>query len=80
MSTHVISFNRGNAAPPTSEPLESAVLEVSDRLTMLNSEKRSLFTRLDELRSGDSSLRRKRSRELPTQLQPVTFYSIEEVA
>jgi hypothetical protein len=80
MSTHVININPGDAAPPTSEPMESAVLEVSDRVSALNSEKRRLFTRLDELRSGDADLRRSRSRELPAQLTPVTFYSIEEVA
>jgi hypothetical protein len=80
MSTHFININPGDAAPPTSEPMESAVLEVSERMAALNSEKRRLFSRLDELRSGDSSLRRKHSRELPAQLQPVTFYSIEEVA
>jgi hypothetical protein len=80
MSTHCISFNPADAAPRASEPLESAVLEVSGRIVETNVERRRLHSRLDELRSGDPGLRRSRPRVPPSPLTPVTFYSIEEVA
>ena len=61
------------------EPLDEAVLEVSARLASNNSERRRLYSRLDELRSADPSLRRRRPRVLPLDpLRPLTFYSIEE--
>jgi len=63
------------------EPVDSAVLEVSGRLASLNSEKRRLFSRLDELRSADPALRRRRARPLPPDpLRPLTIFSIEEAA
>jgi hypothetical protein len=67
------------AAEDQREPLEEAVREVSARVRALNGEHRRLHSRVDELRSADPALRRKRPRALPLDLlRPVTFFSIEE--
>jgi hypothetical protein len=61
------------------EPLEEAVGEVSARLALNNSERRRLYSRLDELRSSDPALRRSGPRSLlPDPLRPLTIFSIEE--
>lgn len=66
------------AAVDQVEPIESAVLEVSERIASNNAERRLLFSRLDELR-GLTLLRRRRTRPFPPAMdEPVTFYSIEE--
>ena len=68
-----------SAAVEQVEPLEAAVLEVSERIAENNAERRRLFARLDELRGLTPSLRRRRARALPpAPPEPVTFYSIEE--
>jgi hypothetical protein len=69
------------AAADQAEPLEAAVREVSARIAGNNDERRSLFSRLDELRGLTPELRRRRRREAaPSMSPPVTFYSIEEAA
>ena len=82
MSTRVLHLQlQTGAAADTREPLEAAVREVSDRVRALNGEHRLLHSRVDELRSADPALRRKRPRALPVDLlRPVTFFSIEEAA
>jgi hypothetical protein len=79
MKSNVIQFEPPAAAPDQVEPVESAVLEVSARVTALNEEKRRLFTRLDELRGLSPSLRRRRPRAVSlVPARAITFFSIEE--
>ena len=81
MSTNVYHLQPppSSAAADTREPLEAAVREVSARVRSLNEEHRRLHSRVDELRSADPSLRRRRARAIPADLlRPVTFFSIEE--
>jgi hypothetical protein len=82
VSTNVLHLQpQPGAVAGHREPLDSAVLEVSARLVTNNGERRRLHSRLDELRSADSSLRRSRTRALPLDpLRPLTIYSIEEAA
>lgn len=83
MSTNVLQLQPPPraAAADTREPLDSAVLEVSARLATNNGERRSLYSRLDELRSADPSMRRAHTRSLPLDPhRPLTIYSIEEAA
>jgi hypothetical protein len=63
------------------EPLVEAVREVSGRLVTNNDERRRYYSRLDELKSADPSLRRSRTRSLPIDPQrPLTIFSFEEAA
>lgn len=81
MNSNLVELQPGAAAAGGVEAVEAAVLEVSSRISSLNAGKRRLYTRLDELRSGDISLRRRRPRTpLPAPLRPVTFYWIEEAS
>jgi hypothetical protein len=80
MMSNVISFEppAAAAADEQVEPLDAAVLEVSERIAENNVERRLLFSRLDELR-GLTPLRRRRTRPAPPAMtEPVIFFSIEE--
>lgn len=81
MSTNVtyLQLQPGGRLGFDREPLAEAVGEVSARLASNNSERRRLYSRLDELRSSDPALRRSASRPLPPDpLRPLTIFSIEE--
>jgi hypothetical protein len=82
VSTNVLQLQpQPGAAAIRREPLDDAVLEVSARLATNNGERRRLYSRLDELRSADPALQRRRPRALPAAPpRPVTFFSIEEAA
>ena len=79
MTSNVLRLEpRASAAVEQVEPIESAVREVSARVTQNAEERRRLFSRLDELR-GLTTRRRRRARPSPPAMaEPVTFYSIEE--
>lgn len=79
MKSNVIQFEPPADGPDQVEPVESAVLEVSARVTTLNEEKRRLFNRLGELRGLSPSSRRQGPRAgAPALSRPVNFFSIEE--
>jgi hypothetical protein len=79
VSTDVIQLQPGAGIAFEREPVAEAVGEVSARLVSHNSERRRLYSRLDELRSADPALRRSRPRALPLDpLRPLTIYSIED--
>jgi hypothetical protein len=80
VSTNAIQLQPDGLHADRREPVVSAVGEVSARLVSHNSERRRLYTRLDELRSADPALRRSRPRSLPLDpLRPLTIFSIEDV-
>lgn len=81
MSTNVYHLQPQPAAPADRrEPLEAAVREVSAYIRARVGEHRRAHSRMDELRSGDSTLRRSHPRELPVVPQrPLTIFSFEEV-
>ena len=69
------------AAADQREPLAQAVREVSGYIRGLNGKHRRAHSRVEELKSGDPSLRRKHPREpVAVPPRPVTFFSIEEAA
>lgn len=82
MSTNVYQLQpQPAAAADQRESLADAVREVSGYIRGLNGKHRRAHSRVEELRSGDPTVRRSHARELPVEPQrPVTFFSIEEVA
>jgi hypothetical protein len=83
VSTNVLRLQPqpGAVAPDRREPLADAVSEISGRVRSLNGERRRHYSRLDELESGDPSLRRASTRSLPLDPhRPLTIYSIEEAS
>ena len=82
MSTNLLHLQlRPGAAADRREPLDVALLEVSRRVAAANGEQRRLYSRVQELGSGNPSLRRSHARpEPPDPHRPLTIYSIEEAA
>ena len=83
MSTNVYHLppQSSAAAADTREPLAEAVREVSGYIRGLNDKHRRAHSRVEELKSGDPTVRRSRPRSLPVDPQrPLTIYSIEEAA
>lgn len=81
MSTNVLRLQPqpGVAAVDTREPLAEAVCEASGYIRDLNGKHRRAHSRVEELKSGDPTLRRSHARELPVEPQrPLTIFSIEE--
>jgi uncharacterized membrane-anchored protein len=80
VSTNVLRLQPqpGTVAPDSREPLADAVLEASGYIRDLNGKHRRAHSRVLELKSGDPTVRRSRTRELSVEPQrPVTFFSIE---
>jgi hypothetical protein len=83
VSTNVLRLQPqpGAVAPDAREPLADAVCEASGYIRGLNGKHRRAHSRVEELKSGDPTLRRSRARELPIDPhRPLTIYSIEEAA
>ena len=80
MQGNVFRLERpASAAVAEAEPVEAAMRELSARIAENNTQRRRLFSRIDELRGFTPELRRRRSRPAPPAMTaPVNFFSIEE--
>jgi hypothetical protein len=75
------SFSVASISAAGHEPLEAAMLELGRRASALEISREQLHARLEQLRSNQPQLRRRRSRAFLLTLQPqVSFISIEEAA